>query len=219
MCSILFTAACFLLLNTHCSPMHNPLRFNAAKMFLLSHSKNLLNEILNYWHINLGRIFEVQKLSMGSCQLPTYTTHWPCNSLYIVSISVSELLCFRLCHRWWISNNKESSLSNGMIVENIKKANPTKYCATCFYASRSARLNTAPLLIHTRLRKENTTNSFQPQADLSNLQGEDTLHLLLLWASAEHFSVPITVCAFDLGVTVYIQVYFVWYISNAKSMH
>lgn len=49
MCSILFTAEHFLLLNTHCSPMHNPLRLNAAKMFLPSHSKIHLNEeIFNY---------------------------------------------------------------------------------------------------------------------------------------------------------------------------
>lgn len=117
--SILLTAD-HLLLNTHCSPTHIPLRFNTAKMFLLSHSKNLLNEdIFNYGHINLGRIFEVQKLSTGSCRLPTYAAHWPCNSPYIISVSTSELLYFRLCHWWQISNNKEeSSSSSGMIVEN-----------------------------------------------------------------------------------------------------
>lgn len=123
-CSILLTAERFQL-NTHCSPTHIPLGFNTAKMFLLSHSKNLLNdEIFNYGHINLGRIFEVQKLSTGSCRLPTYAAYWPCNSLYIISVSTSELLYFRLCHWWWISNNKEeSSLSSEMIVQNFKKAN------------------------------------------------------------------------------------------------
>lgn len=119
-----------------------------------------------------------------------------------------------------MNNKEESSLSSGMIVENTKKANSIYQILCYLFLSKQVSMSehSSTFNSHARLRKENTTNSFELQADLSNLQGEDTLHLLLLWASDAHFSVPVTVRPLDLGVTLYIQVYFVWYISNAKTM-
>lgn len=112
------------------------------------------------------------KLSVGSCQLPTYTTCWPCNS----SCIIAELPCFGFCHWWWISNKKESNWSSRMIAENTKKSKP--YSILCYLllrkqVSRSEQNST--INSHARLSKESTTNSFEPWTGLSNLQGEDIL--------------------------------------------